>query len=109
ESLRVDLQGAGVAGTDDLHDFRSNAGGFSKGFLHLFGGVIRCRHAHLGAALEIDAQGEATDGDEQDRDDQQNAGDPVPQFGFGDEVNAAVTGVEAVEPTAFFGWFYALS
>ena len=55
------------------------------------------RHRHLGAALEVDAEGEAAQQDARDRDRDDQAADRVPQLAAADDLERAGAGVEPDE------------
>ena len=83
---------------------------------HRFGGLAQClaehvldllgadrarrtggRHRHLGAALEVDAEGEAAEHDARDRDRDDQAADREPQLASPDDLERAGAGVEPDE------------
>src|SRR5699024_9102718 len=100
DALGGDLQDAGVAGADDLHQLRLDAGGLREDLLRLLLGDAGGRHGHAGAALEIDAQRETAEGHRGDAHQQDYRGDAVPGASLADDVDATGTRVETREEAA---------
>ena len=96
EQLGVDLQRARITRTDDLRQLWGHTGGLDEGVLDFLRHQVAGRHAHLRAALKVNAQVESAQSHRCERNHQQHNSDGVPELGAANEVNRALALVEAL-------------
>jgi hypothetical protein len=101
ERLRTDLHGGRATAADHYHRFGCLAQRLAEHVLDLLGAdravLARDRHRHLGAALEVDTEGETAQQDAREGNRHDQATDRVPELATPDDLESACAGVQAHE------------